>query len=275
MNESTSRGYLHEPYRLFHSMDKRDADFAAHSHDFHKMVFCLQGHVTYIMEGNSYELQPWDILLIPEHQIHRSILDGKTAYERMILWVSDTFLRSFEEETLAHPFTLVNEKYPALYRIPPHKRGVLVEKLTEMERCQRGSFPGNRLWQDSYLIQFLLELSAQLSAAGAPPSSAVQTDPKIHEILAYINENLREAMTVDQLARQFFISPSYFMHAFKAHTGCSVHQYILQKRLTQAHSRIRAGEGIISAALQCGFGDYSAFLKAFRKQYGCSPREIR
>mgnify|MGYP000036730485 CR=1 FL=1 len=273
MNESISRGYLHEPYRLFHSTDKRDMDFEAHSHDFHKMVFCLNGHVTYIMEGNSYELQPWDILLIPEHQIHRSIMHAHTEYERIILWVNDSFLRSFSEEALRMPFD--GNRGGLLYRPKVHKRAQLMEKLKEAERCEKAAFPGHRLMQDTYLLQFLLELSAQLSADGETPKNAVRTDPKIQEILGYINGNLREDMTVDQLAKRFFISTSHLMHTFKMHTGCSIHQYIRQKRLNFAWERIRSGEGILNAAAQAGFNDYSAFLKAFRSQYGCSPREIK
>ena len=270
MNESISRGYLLQPYRLFHSSDRRDADFDAHSHEFHKMVFCLQGHVTYIMEGNSYELQPGDMLLIPERQIHRSIMHRNTLYERMILWVNDSYLRSFNEETLRRPF-----RSPMLHRPSPGKQAVLKEKLTEMERCEKGALPGPQLMQDTYLLQFLLLLSGQLDAAGDAPANAVRTDPKVHEVLSYINGNLKEELSVDSLARRFFISPSYLMHSFKAHTGCSVHQYIVQKRLTYAFDRIRDGQGIVETAHQAGFGDYSAFLKAFRKQYGCSPREVK
>ncbi len=274
MNESVSRGYLHEPYRLFHSTDKRDMDFEAHSHDFHKMVLCLQGGVTYMMEGISYELQPWDILLIPERQIHRSIMHGDTVYERMILWVQDDFLRSFREDALLLPFA-AQPVGGALYRPEPHKRAALVDKLTEMERCRRAAFPGHQLMEDTCLLQFLLELSAQLRSHQAVPLSAVRTDPKLQEMLAYINGHLKEEMTVEGLSRLFFISPSHLMHIFKRHTGCSLHQYIVQKRLTFAFDRIRAGEGVVNAALQSGFNDYSAFFKAFRRQYGCSPREIK
>lgn len=274
MENTLTRGYLHEPYRLFHSLDRKDMDFDAHSHDFHKMVFCLQGSVTYIMEGNSYELQPWDILLIPEHQIHRSILHGKTVYERMILWVNDGYLRSFGEDALLRPFARKTGR-PSLYRPQAPKRASLVEKLNEMERCGKAAFPGHQLMQDTYFLQFMLELGDQLASAGESPASAVRTDPKIQEILAYINANLKHEMPVDLLARQFFISPSHLMHTFKMHTGCSVHQYIRQKRLNYAWERIRDGEGVLNAAAQAGFGDYSAFLKAFRHQYGCSPREIK
>ena len=93
MASVTRRGYLHEAYRLFHSTDRMDMDFQSHSHDFHKIVLCLEGHVTYIMEGTTYSLRPWDILIIPEHQIHRSILHAAQAYERIILWIQDSFLR--------------------------------------------------------------------------------------------------------------------------------------------------------------------------------------
>ena len=74
MDAVSKRGYLHEKYRLFHSSDRRDVDFETHSHDFHKIVLCLNGRVTYIVEGVTYFLRPGDVLIIPEHQIHRSIL---------------------------------------------------------------------------------------------------------------------------------------------------------------------------------------------------------
>lgn len=274
MNESISRGYLNEPYRLFHSTDKRDADFDAHSHDFHKMVFCLKGRVTYIMEGNSYELQAGDILLIPQGQIHRSILHGESIYERMILWVKDSFLSLFGETALLLPFA-PRDGDKALYRPSVSRRSCLLEKLMGIEQAQKSGLPGARLMQDTWLIQFLLELNHQLTLLPPLPSAAVRTDPKVQEILLYINTHLEEEMTVEKLSRQFFISPSHLMHSFRQHAGCGVHQYIRQKRLSFACERLREGERVLQAAAQAGFRDYSAFLKAFRSQYGYSPREMR
>ena len=75
--------------------------------------------------------------------------------------------------------------------------------------------------------------------------------------------------------RRFYISTSYLMHEFKRHAGCTVHQYVQQKRLTEAAARIRAGDAVLAASQAAGFSDYSAFLKAFRKQYGCVPSALR
>ena len=85
--------------------------------------------------------------------------------------------------------------------------------------------------------------------------------------------HLPEELTIDHLAGVFFLSRYYLMHRFKAVYGCTLHQYIRQKRLQQAAEQIRQGVPVLKAAEEAGFGDYSVFLRAFRGAYGRSPRE--
>ena len=272
-----SRGYLNEEYRLFHSSDRLDMDFEAHCHDFHKIVLCLKGQVTYIMEGNTYYLRAWDILLIPEHQIHRSILrSGEEPYERIILWINDAFLRRFGEKALEDVFEWPYRAKSGLFRPDAGSRALLLEKLQGVERSQASAQSGHALMADTYLLQFLLELGRLLPEEdGAIEAGTVRGDPRLRDMLEYINANLSEDLSVESLSRRFYISPSYLMHAFKRHTGCTVHRYVSQKRLVSASERIRRGEGVLEAASRSGFAEYTTFLKAFRKQYGCAPGEIR
>ncbi len=275
MASVTRRGYLHEAYRLFHSTDRMDMDFQSHSHDFHKIVLCLEGHVTYIMEGTTYSLRPWDILIIPEHQIHRSILHAAQAYERIILWIQDSFLRSFSEPMLRYAFEWPLLQGRGLFRPDEKNRSELIETLLNVERNQKASFAGHALLADTYLLQFLLALGRLLEHDHAALGNAVRSDPKFNGILGYINGHLDEELSIDALSRRFYISTSYLMHEFKRHAGCTVHQYVQQKRLTEAAARIRAGDAVLAASQAAGFSDYSAFLKAFRKQYGCVPSALR
>ena len=67
-------GYLHEKFRLFHVCDKKAWTCPYHYHDFDKITLFLQGHVTYDIEGTSYVLQPFDVVVIPAGQIHLDIL---------------------------------------------------------------------------------------------------------------------------------------------------------------------------------------------------------
>lgn len=270
-----NRGYLHENYRLFHSSDQRDLDFDTHSHDFHKLIFCLTGHVTYVMEGSAYRLEPGDMLVIPRNQIHQSRLHGESVYERYILWIKDEYLASFREPALTRIFTRPHPAGSGLYRPSPARRQTMIDQLSQVERCAKAEFDGHGLMADTYLLQFLLELSPHMTQPASAIGDAVTSDPRFNEMLAYINHHLPEDLSVEQLSGRFYLSPSYLMHAFRRRTGCTVHQYILQKRLIAAAVRIRSGEPVLLSAQASGFSDYTAFLRAFRKMYGCSPKALR
>ena len=63
-------GYLHQNFRLFHLKDKKNQEFEFHYHDFNKIIIFLSGNATYLVEGKAYDLKPWDILLVNNHDIH-------------------------------------------------------------------------------------------------------------------------------------------------------------------------------------------------------------
>ena len=90
-------------------------------------------------------------------------------------------------------------------------------------------------------------------------------------ITHYVDEHLDEPLSLDALARQFYLSKYYLVHLFRENSGLSVHQYILKKRLAACCDAIQGGAPVGEAYRQWGFGDYSAFYRAFRKEYGMSP----
>ena len=74
-SEVGKRGYLREDFRLFHLKDSRAQKLDYHYHEFDKLILFLGGKVTYVVEGVTYFLQPWDLLLVPHHAIHRPTID--------------------------------------------------------------------------------------------------------------------------------------------------------------------------------------------------------
>ena len=80
------RGYLREDFRLFHLKDSRAQKLDYHYHEFDKLVIFLGGKVTYVVEGVTYFLKPWDIVLIQHNLIHRPIIHAEEPYERAVLW---------------------------------------------------------------------------------------------------------------------------------------------------------------------------------------------
>jgi AraC-like DNA-binding protein len=83
-------------------------------------------------------------------------------------------------------------------------------------------------------------------------------------------------LTVVALARDAGLSPFHFLRTFERVTGTTPHQYLLRTRLRAAAARLEAGdERILDVALDAGFGDVSNFNRAFRAEFGVSPRAYR
>lgn len=87
----------------------------------------------------------------------------------------------------------------------------------------------------------------------------------------YLDENIERQISLDDLARRFFVSKFYLCRAFKKYNGISPHSYINNKRVAYAKQLIESGESASGAAYKVGFGDYSAFYRAYVKVFGKSP----
>ena len=274
-SEVGRRGYLHEDYRLFHLRDTRSLQLDYHYHEFDKLVLQLSGRVTYHIEGRSYPLQPMDVLLVSRNLIHQPVIDPREPYERMVLWINRDFLaRSGGADTeLAACFSLAAQRQFHLYRPRGENRERYRRLFGQIEDASGSHAFGARLLADTCVLQLMIALNRDIPAAPAAEAATYRFDPKMEEVTCYIRGHLTQELSIDHLARTFFLSRYYLMHRFKEVYGCTVHQYIRQKRLQQASEAIRQGVPVLKAAEEAGFGDYSVFLRAFRSAYGRSPRE--
>ena len=278
-SEVGKRGYLNENFRLFHLKDSRAQKLDYHYHEFDKLILLLNGRVTYVVEGVTYFLQPWDILLVQHNMIHRPIIDPTEPYERIVVWLGRDWLasRSDPGEALDTCFHTARDRGFHLLRVDGNRRLQYMQTIQQLEEslCSR-EFGAGRL-SDTLCQQLLIAVNRDLlrSRTAAEAQDSYRVDPKMEEILKYIVQHLEEDLSVDALAKRFFLSRYYLMHRFKAVTGYSVHQYISQKRLLRAGELIREGVPVMKAAEQAGFSEYSTFLRAFQNTFHMSPREFR
>lgn len=273
-SEVGPRGYLNEDYRLFHLRDSRALKLDYHYHEFDKLVLQLGGRAAYHIEGRRYPLQPMDVLLVSRGVIHLPAVDPGEVYERMVLWISRDFLSRFsgEEADLSACFTRAAERGVHLFRPRGEDRGRYRDLFSRVEEAGSEDAFGARLLADTCVLQLMVALNRDFPAAEAA-EGAYRFDPKMEEVTRFIREHLAEELTIERLAGTFFLSRFYLMHRFKDVYGCTVHQYIRQKRLQQAAEQIRLGVPVLKAAGDAGFRDYSVFLRAFRSAFGKSPRQ--
>ena len=262
-------GYLHENYRYFHLRDTAGQERDFHFHDFDKIVLLLEGRVDYLVEEQSYALRPWDLLLVKHHAIHKALIDRSVPYERVIVYLDGQFFdRALPGERLMDSFETADRSGRHLLVPDAEQRAELEETLRAFEKARDDSRFGAQAMRDTLMMQILIQIGRMAPAA---PERSEQADPKIRKALSYINEHLTEELDVETLAEQVYLSRYHFMRLFKAQTGSTVHAYVRQKRLMNAARLIREGVPAAKAAEESGYGDYSAFHRAFKASFGVSP----
>lgn len=268
-------GFLRENFRLFHLIDKRNLEFNLHYHNFNKIIIFISGNVTYHIEGKSYILKPWDILLINKGDVHKPVIDSSCTYERIILWIDTNFIEKhiYDNCNLNTCFELSKEKKFSLVRLNEDLKTNLISIISNLEKATKDNTFGNTILSNSLFFQLLVYINRiYIENKYLTEENSCKYDSTIEEIINYINKNLSKDLSIDTLSSKYFISKYYLMRKFKENTGMTLHNYILQKRLLYGRDLIQNGTPITKASIECGFNDYSSFLRAFKNHFKCSPK---
>jgi AraC-like DNA-binding protein len=275
MERSEKKGYLKEDFRIFYLKDDDMEEMHPHYHDFDKILLFLNGNVSYNVEGRTYSLESYDIVLVGKGEIHRPILHETAGYERIIFYLEPSFLARIQKDQdgldLRTCFAAAADAGSHVLRIPSVRKNRLGRIVSDLKsELTHPDRYGAALSLPLLLLEFLIELNRQardpVFYAGAGAEDAL-----IVKLLSYLHAHLTDPLTVDQIAAAFFISPSYLMHTFKRETGYSVGRYLSRKRLLLARDMIRSGASPTEAAFACGFQSYSAFFRAYKKAFGKAP----
>ena len=208
MSDYEKKGYLISDFRVFRLKDAALKPIPFHYHDFHKIIMFLDGAVDYVIEGKTYHLAPRDIVFVTAGEIHCPIFtDESKDYERIVIYVAPG-----ENSSVMHQ--------------PPGTSHDLLFHMDKLEKTARGQGFANGLLTEITFIEFMILLNRSLHEHELSGLVSTSYDPKIQEIITYINAHLAEDLAIDDLAAKAYISKFYLMRKFKADTGYGIHQYL-------------------------------------------------
>lgn len=139
--------------------------------------------------------------------------------------------------------------------------------------------PLDEISKTSQILQILYLLTKNFSSIVTTPNDLATTDKpfeRLDEIIMFIQEHAKEALTVTKIADHFNLSASYFSRNFKYYMGNSVIEYLNLVRLHEAYQLLtNTKKSILVISTQVGFPNEKAFTRTFKRIYKVTPTDYR
>lgn len=278
---STRQYMLSKDYEIYYYSDSRKDGMLSrvqlHSHDYYEFYFFLEGNVSIRINEKEYPLNPGDMILLPPGIPHLAMIhDTAVPYRRFVFWVSRTYLQRLCEDSPDYGYLpqLAQTRGHYLFHYDTISFNALQSRIFQLLEEIHAERFGKAARVSLCAQELILHLNRTVYEK-EHPDSPEETQDLCRNLLQYIETHLDEDLSLDALARKFYVSKYHIAHMFKENFGISVHQFIMKKRLSMCRDSILSRQEISKAYLLFGFKDYSSFYRAFIKEYGMSPKEYQ
>lgn len=270
---------FNEEFNINRQFSKNRADTLEHHyHDVYEMYYLVSGDRYYFIKDKIYHATEGSIVLIKPFEVHCVSDYCGNPYERILVSFKKSYIKpiitAFSETNLFESFDLD-------IRIikPSEKHRSLVESLLNL---MLEEYKGNDSNKKDFILknalcEVLFITTKYIDAANNNPTVYKNGVHKtISEVIAYINNNYFEDITLDALADKFFLSRYYLSRTFKSVTGMHITEYINGVRIKAAQKMLLSSDmNITKIALSVGFKNVTHFGRVFKNTTGTSPLKYR
>lgn len=241
--------------------------FQMHVHEGMELLFIISGRGRYLVEGVSYPIQAGDIFITQMAEVHVAEIQFQSQnYERVVIEFKPECIKETLNTHLLAPF--IQRENSTLNRYTKEEISTdYIRSCTDriFKVCKKGQAA-----VISYLLPILQELyNAWENKQNTTDNASYSLATKV---VAYVNKHLFDLTGLEQLERDLFLSRTHINRIFHSVTGSSVWNYVRIKRLYAAREMLQKGTPATTAALHCGYQDYSTFFRAYKKQFSHSPQ---
>ena len=241
-----------------------------HFHEDIEILLSLSAGGNFLIGNELYSIEERSLFLFNEATLHKSV--SNFAYTRYVLHLSPRVLQEFSTQQS----DLISFLRKRKVRNKILNKEQTAELLQKFQRLEKGHAPD--FCSDIQELVLLLDLLTSVFVLFETPDEGVpvrkinQDFTSITPILNYIQENISEPLTLDDLADRFFINKYHMCHIFKEATGFSVMEYIINCRILKARELLRQGLRVQDVGERVGFQNNAHFIRTFSNLTGISPK---
>ncbi|NTV91136.1 MAG: AraC family transcriptional regulator, partial [Clostridiales bacterium] len=248
---------------------------------YYEMVYMKKGSTVFEIEGQAVTLGPNDIIIIKPRQHHRFIVKSEAGSDFIVLHFNfeNKINGEYSEIPLEDFLKFVSSKETGNYiALKVSQKNEIIVLLNRILKERESDEPGSEFLNYLLVLEMFVLLSRALKMEWE--SSMKSKSPKLRELISisikFIHNNFERDITLGDIARFVFLSPSYFTRAFKDETGMSPISYLLKVRIERAQELLADTSLKISdIALSVGFSNQQRFNEMFKKYVKQTPLQYR
>lgn len=275
MEDTYTISHFPENIRSHHMISKQPVTRQYHLHDSYEVYLFLGGNVDFYVEHNCYRLKRGNLMVLNQKEVHRYVVHDHTPYERIsthfnpmpvrnACTAQSNLLSCFENRQNGRDnITLLDEDSLEKY----------LNLADKLHTSMKSDCFGSDILSSSYLLQLLILVNTAFHNSTYLPDNTI---PELsYQVMGYIDQNLKERFTLEDLAGHFYLNCSYLSRKFKEQAGCTLREYVILKRVALAKTFLSEGKTVSEACELSGFHDYSNFIRTFTKYARISPGKYR
>ena len=242
-----------------------------HFHDAYEIYYMNSGSRDYFIQDTTYRVGPGNLVLVRPQDLHKT-MDTGVSHSRILMSFKEDYLTNIIDQDILERVFSPSRVLTFDLVMQNNVENVLREMIIEADQQDLGY--DSRL--KGLLAKLLVLLARHLENQLDMPTDDHVSNEKVQEIIKYLKVHYEQAISLDELSEQFFISRYYLTRIFKKTTGFTIFEFIHSLRIVEAKRLLSQTDmKVIEVAQKVGFTNVSNFGKVFKSITGLSPLKYR
>lgn len=248
-----------------------------HMHDDYEIFYLIEGERKYFINDTIYKISSGNLILIDMNEIHKTDDFSDYCHERIVLNFTSTLLSQFFSTiNKLNLFSCFKSKHRVLPLSFKYKNNIeaILNKLLEINDSKN---PSKDFYIKILICELLIIINDFIGDFKLKDYNSTQAiNPKVSQVIRYINENFYQTITLSSVAKEFYISPFYLSKLFKQTTNFTFVEYLNSIRIRNSKELLKnTNYKIIDIAEKVGFSNNTHFTRVFKIIVGMSPMKFR